>query len=194
MPLNNVPLANQTLNVTQAPIQNNFNTIDTAFVVDHVDYGSANQGMHQKVTLVTNGVAPVIAAGNLALFNQTAASTGNPEIYLARGSAAAYPMTGYVLGGTNNGNGWTYLPSGLKMAWGRSTTGGATNVTITYANELTNFPGFTTIYAFPLLSRISGPGTSTNFVTLTNYTQTTFQVYSSAGSTGVQFAWFVIGI
>lgn len=193
MALNNVPLSGQNLDQTRVPINNNFSTIDAAFLVDHVDYGVSGQGKHEKVTLVTNSGATFIAT-EMGLFNNTAASTGNPEIFVQRGTGTPYPMTGFRLGGTNNGNGWTYLPSGLLMAWGRSTTGGSNNVTLTYSAELTNFPGFTTINAFPNLSRISGPGSSTNFVTLTNYTQTTFQVYASAGGTAVQFSWFVIGI
>ena len=193
MALFNVPLSGQSLDVTRVPVNSNFSTIDTAFQVDHVDYGVSGQGKHEKVTLVTNASAAFLA-GEMGLFNNTSIPTGNPEIFVQRGTGTPYPMTGYVLGGTNNGNGWTYLPSGLLMAWGRSTTGGSDHVTITYATELTNFPGFTTIYAFPQLTRLSGAGGSTNFVTLTAYNQTTFQVYASAGGTGVQFAWLSIGV
>lgn len=194
MALNDTPQAGQSLNVTQNPIRQNFITIDTAFSIDHAAYGSANVGKHNKISFPLQAAAPAFIANEIGLFNQNAAPTNRPDIWMARGAAAAIPITGYVLGGTNAGNGWTYLPSGLLMAWGRSTTGAATNVTITYANELTNFPGFTTVNAFPQLTRISGAGTSTNFVTLTAYNQTTFQVYSSAAGTQVQFAWLVIGI
>lgn len=194
MALNDTPQAGQSLNVTQNPIRQNFITIDTAFSVDHAAYGSANVGKHNKITFPLQGAAPAFVANEIGLFNQNAAPTNRPDIWMSRGVAAAIPITGYVMGGTNLGNGWTYLPSGLLMAWGRSTTGAGNNVTITYANELTNFPGFTTANAFPQLTRLSGAGTSTNFVTLTAYNQTTFQVYSSAAGTNVQFAWLVIGI
>ena len=193
MALVNVPLAGQNLLQTRDSIAGNFSTIDTAFLVDHVDYAVSGQGKHEKVTLVTNSGATFLVT-EMGLFNNTSIPTGNPEIFVQRGTGTPYPMTGYVLGGTNPGNGWTYLPSGLLMAWGRSTTGAGNNVTITYATELTNFPGFTTINAFPQLTRISGAGTSTNFVTLTAYNQTTFQVYASAGGTAVQFCWLVLGI
>jgi hypothetical protein len=192
MALSNVPLTGQNLNVTKVPINNNFSVIDTAFLQDHVDYNASGQGKHTRVTFVDNPGATFLT-GEIGLFNKTDVPTNRPDIWLTRGTAAPYPMTGYMLGGTNNGNGWSYLPSGLKMAWGRSTTGGGSSVTLTYTAELVNFPGFTTVNAFPIVSRIAS-GAATNFVSLTNYTQTTFQVTASAGGTGVQFAWFVIGI
>jgi len=195
MALTVVPVNGQSLASSKPQVAGNFSTISTTFEVDHVAYNTGgNSGMHNQIQLPPHiGAIPAVA-GNFVLFNQNAAPTNVPDIWLGRGAAAPFPLTGYVLGGTNPGNGWCYLPSGLKMAWGRSTTGGSNTVTITYSNELTNFPGFTTINAFPQLTRLSGAGNSANFVTLTAYNQTTFQVYASAGGNNVQFAWFVIGI
>lgn len=195
MALINTPNAGQTLAQTRPDINANFANIDTQFAVDHVDYNTAGAGKHEKVTLVNNAAA-TFAAGEMGMFNKTAAPTGIPDIWLARGTTAAFPMTGYVLGGTDAANGWTYLPSGLKMAWGKSTTGGSTNKTIIYANELTNFPGFTNANV-PQVTRIANPGPTDNFVTLgNNYTNTQFIVYSSLRTTGTGlfFSWMVIGL
>lgn len=198
-----IPQDTDQVSVSQGDLLKNFGANQTFVDNNHIDYGNADAGKHFFIQMPVMGGAawptvlnptPTVAATEIALYNANAAPTNVPDIWLKRGVATAYPMTGYVLGGTNAGNGWTYLPSGLLMAWGRSTTGGSNNVTITYAAQLTNFPGFTTANAFPQLTRISGAGTSSNFVTLTNYTQTTFQVYSSAGDNSVQFAWLVIGI
>jgi hypothetical protein len=194
----NIPLPGDLPSQSQDQILQNFQTLNTAFAQDHLAYNNPAQGQHKQITFP---VGPVTGqpfsylVGQIGLQNLNQAPTSVPDIWLTRGTAAAFPMTGFTVGGTNAGNGWTYLPSGILMAWGRSTTGaGSDHVTITYSAELTNFPGFTTAFAFPLLSRIGGIGGSTNFVVLTAYTQIDFQVYASAGGFGVQFAWMTIGI
>lgn len=201
--LPNIPQSTDQLSVSQADILNNFTILGAIAGNASVSSGSINSTSgFNWLYLPPQGATPpagaAFTAGNVGLYSATNAATGFNELYLNKTitgpTVTQIPISAYKLGGTNAGNGWTYLPSGLKMAWGRSTTGVANNVTITYSAELTSFPGFTTIFAFPQLTRISGAGTSTNFVTLTAYNQTTFQVYSSAGGTSTQFAWLVIGI
>ena len=198
-----IPQGTDQISVSQGNILNNFQILGA--IAGNTNPSSASINVTSGfnwVYLPANGANPpagsAFPAGQLALYSGANAGTGFNELYInkpiAGPSFKQVPMTAYRLGGTNAGNGWTYLPSGLLMAWGRSTTGGASNITITYATELTNFPGFTTANAFPQLTRINAPGTSANFVTLTAYNQTTFQVYSSAGGNNVQFCWFVIGI
>ena len=193
----NIPQPGDNPSGSQDQILQNFQVLNTAFSQDHGAYNSGTQGQHNQVTFP---IGPLVGqpftylAGQIGLQNLNQAPTARPDIWMSRGLAAAFPITGYTMGGTNAGNGWTYIPSGLLMAWGRSTTGASDHVTITYATELTNFPGFSTANAFPQLTRLSGAGGSTNFVTLTAYNQTTFQVYASAGGNNVQFDWFVIGI
>lgn len=194
--LPNIPQSTDQISISQGNILNNFQILGSIAGNANANSSSLNASVgFNFVNFSLPGAAAITGANQMALYTGANANSGRQELYVIhQNSTVPVPMTAYALGGTNAGNGWTYLPSGLIMAWGRSTTGGANNVTITYSAELTNFPGFTTVFAFPQLTRISGAGTSTNFVTLTNYTQTTFQVYASAGSTGVQFAWMIIGI
>ena len=67
MALNNVPLAGQTLGQTQAPINQNFAVIDTAFQVDHEDYNTTNQGMHNRVSFLTQSPVPTPIVGTVQL-------------------------------------------------------------------------------------------------------------------------------
>lgn len=204
--LPSIPQSTDQLSTSQGNILNNFTVLGAIAgngnpASTSINTSATNSGFNWLYLPPQGAIPPAGSAfpsGNVALYSAASTATGFNELYLNKTitgpTVTQIPISAYRVGGTNPGNGWTYLPSGLKMAWGRSTTGSAAFVTLTYATELTNFPGFTTIYAFPQLTRISGAGTSTNFVTLTAYNQTTFQVYSSAGGTAVQFSWFVIGI
>lgn len=201
--LQNIPLSTDQLSISQGNILNNFSILGAIAGNTNVSSGSLNATSgFNWVYLPPQGATPPAGSsfpvGNVALYSFTNASTGFNELYINKTTTAGVtqiPSTASVSGGTNAGNGWTYLPSGLKMAWGRSTTGASTNVTLTYSAELTNFPGFTTANNIPQLTRISAVGATSNFVCLTNYNQTTFQVSSSLATigTGIQFSWFVIG-
>ncbi len=197
----NIPQSNDSLSVSQPQILGNFQALGVIGGNGQAASASLNLTSGFNFVYLSPQVpTPAIPAGNVGLYSATNAATGVNELYVNKTitgpTVKQIPMTAYVLGGTNAGNGWTYLPSGLLMAWGRSTTGGSTSVTLTYNTELTNFPGFNTANAFPQLTRITGAGATENFVALTGYNQTTFTVSSSLATTGtgIQFCWFVIGI
>ncbi len=197
MALNNVPLTGQTLGVTRVPINNNFSVIGSTFEVDHVGYNLTDQGKHKQVTFPSQGSALFFAAGEIGLFNQNASPTGINDIWLARGTAAAYPMTGYKTVGVGATNGWTYLPSGLKIVWGTgSMVGPAVTALVTYTT-VASFPGFTTFWTAPQLTRLhSGPLPINNFVAISSYNQTAFTATASTSvnSGTIQFSWMVIGL
>lgn len=206
MALYNVPLSGQTLNTTRIPIQNNFNTINAAFLVDHVDYGTPGQGKHNKITFPSLGAVPTFLASEIGLFNQTAAPTGRNDIWMSRGNVppypaagAAFPITGYNTVGAGQTNGWTYLPSGLKIVWGNSTIPSNGLLQVTYSTDVPTFPGFYSFWGAPQITRISTSNVSTtNFVLLRAWTQTTFDVKTStvptAGGGTSQFSWMAIGL
>jgi hypothetical protein len=202
--LYNIPQATDQVSISQGNLLNNFSILGA--IAGNTNASSASLNATSGFNWVylasqSSSIPPVgssFPSGSVGIYSATNPNTSLNELYVNKPLSASVkqvPMTAYTLGGTNNGNGWTYLPSGLLMAWGRSTTGGSSSVTLTYATELINFPGFNSIYAFPQLTRLTGSVPTTNFVVLTAYTQTTFTVGASSGSsTGIQFAWFVIGI
>ena len=193
MALNNVPLPGQNLLNTRDLISGNFNVIDAAFLVDHVDYNTAGQGKHEKVTLVNNP-APAFLAGEMGLFNQNVAPFNRPDIWVSRGIAAPYNMTGYVNNNAGATNGFTVLPSGIKIVWGASVIAAGGQVTITYSAAVPGFTPFTTWWAPPQLTRTGGIGVTNNFVCLGGFTATTLTAFSSQLGNGVNFSWLAWGI
>ncbi len=128
MALIDVPLAGQTLAVTQNPIRQNFLSINNAFAIDHVVYNIANAGFHNKVTFPLQGAAPIFGGLN-GLWSQLYASTGAVgEIWVNSRNGNQYPITASVLSQApaigDNTDGWTFLPSGILMKWGRATFAG----------------------------------------------------------------------
>ena len=143
MPLINVPLTGQSLDVTRNPINTNFSTINTAFAVNHVQYtdGSGNQGFHQFIqfpagtpTGATNNGTPQVA-----LYSKNGNTSGVPELYFQKNNLAA--DSGYAITeGLNATAGYARLPSGLLLKWGTATmTGSSATLTVNYGSVGPNF-------------------------------------------------------
>ncbi len=114
MTLNDVPLASQTLGLTQPLIRSNFDSIDMAFAVDHVGYNLTNAGKHARVTLPVLP-APSFVATEGGMYNALDSFSGTNQIFIHTPTGALnVPMTAASL----TSNGYSYLPSGLLMQWG----------------------------------------------------------------------------
>lgn len=114
---NNIPQAGDRIASSQNDILDNFIEIDTFVKVDHIELNSANQGKHNKTTLVAQGADPVTAGNEVALFSKNG-TDGNPQLfYRAHGSGVVQEMT-YK----NTANpGYTVLPSGIILHYGSAT-------------------------------------------------------------------------
>jgi hypothetical protein len=206
--LNNVPQSSQSLGQTQALIQQNFSTIDTAFSVNHVQYndGSGDQGKHKWITFPLLSVpAPIFGAGEVGLYDQIPLApnvlTGQPELFLRKSSfagAVTFPMTASILSTSTPvalSSGWTYLPSGLILKW-------AANVSCTGSQTVSfptgaNIPVFNTcITVIPQIAQGGGSDTNTA-VRLTAVGATNFTVYVSprttTGTATSNITYFAIG-
>jgi hypothetical protein len=212
MALNNVPLAGQTLGQTRDQINDNFSTIATAFVQDHVDYNVSGQGKHNKITFPLQSSVPTFLMNEIGLFDQNAAFTpvnpglgaptvSIPDIWMARGTANPFPITGFNY--TSNVTGstfWTFLPSGLKIIGGQNSTGAGQTASIVYGNTgsggANNFPGFSNPFVGTVnVTRVNNSSTTTSFMVVTTYSYTGFSVRTSdPGTTNATFLWFAIGI
>jgi hypothetical protein len=196
-----IPQSTDQLSISQGNILNNFTILGA--IAGNANPSSASININSGfnwVYLPVNGATPpagaAFPAGDIGLYSALNAGTGRNELYInhsvAGPTVVQTPATAAVKGGTNAGNGWTYLPSGMIMAWGRSNIAAGGTVTLTYAAELTNFPGFSSVNNIPLVTRINNAANTANFVVVSAYNQTTFTVRSSAGGNAVQFSWFVI--
>jgi hypothetical protein len=205
MPYNgNIPQATDLLSSSQPLIQGNFSAIQTLIDVDHVDFASANQGKHFRVSLPVQS-GPSFDATDTGLYSALNPNSSQNEIYAYHYNSTGTlrtPMTASVLG-TNadpgsNSAGWSYLPSGILLKWGSATvtsTSGSPVQTVTLPTGA-SIPAFSRIFSvlltvststsadnnnFVILQNISGIGTSFNVIavarssTLTTYVQATFQ-------------------
>lgn len=128
MALNNVPLSGQTLNDTRDPIRNNFSTINTAFLQDHVEYNLAGQGKHNRVTMpIQVGDQPTTAT-EMALYTKNVA--GIPQLFLRRntnGAVIDLSSMAYNFTSSTIINGYGRLPGGILMKWGVFLAANGTN-------------------------------------------------------------------
>ena len=189
MALIDVPLASQTLGITQPDIRANFATINAAFLVDHVEYNIANQGFHNKITFPLLGAAPAFGGLN-GLWSQVYTTTTIGEIWVNSRNGNQYPMTASVLSLTpaigNNTDGWTYLPSGIVIKWGF--------VTFSLGNVFISFAGIGPAFGatFNATIGLAAPAASNTVVSITALGVLGFSLNANtAASTSVY--WSVIG-
>jgi hypothetical protein len=196
MPLTVVPIAGQTLAASRDLISGNFVALNNAFLVDHVDFGLANQGKHNKISFPVQAVAPATGAAEVGLYCLTSALTGIPELSFRRNnSGAAYEFTS--AGATRPG--WTRLPSGILLKWGFDTpaAGGLNTYNFPVA---ANIPVFTQIFSILITTGYNNTSDGNGFVRLVNFTApwASFRVYCSQRTSttplAVSYEYLAIGI
>lgn len=111
----NIPQATDALSQSQLDILNNFQAIAPLF----------EQDILQWVDLPVQAVAPTFAAGDEGLYNLNYATTAKNELFVHKqtfAGTAEVPMTASILSTTGSPGtvGWTYLPSGILLKWGRT--------------------------------------------------------------------------
>lgn len=195
MALNDVPQPGQTLALTQPLIRNNFSTIDSAFSVDHVSYNLGGAGKHNKVTFPVQSSTPTFP-GDIGLYNKVDPTTMVSQLYFTTSTGTTYPMTASARQSfTSGGNGYSYLPSGLVVQWGRGVALAnqvtQVNLNFNYSNgimsvqvtQFVNSDGFVFVNTSPQLMVLSSFNTigNTNFMVNNNGAQ-------------VEFMWFAIGL
>lgn len=137
MPLIDVPLATQTLAVTQPLIRGNFTTINTAFNVNHVDFSLSDAGKHKWVTFPFQSSAPsgTFLMGEYGLYNASSATGHNLFAHIQTNAGPKeIPFTESTLQlttPTSGQGGWTKLPSGMILIMGSGNGNGYTTITIT---------------------------------------------------------------
>jgi hypothetical protein len=193
MPYNaNIPQPTDQLSQSQPQLLANFQALQTLIDVNHVDFASADQGKHKKVTFPVQNPAPAFIAGEVGLYNFLSPLTTNNELYLTNSAGTSFPMTAKL----GAGNGWSYLPSGLLIKWGINQA--ANGSTVVNFPVSANIPVFTAVYAAFVTTVDAGAGDSNTFVRLSSFNTTTITAYGSlrtiAGASAANFNYLVIGI
>lgn len=116
----NIPQSTDLISVSQDDLLQNYQAIDAAWNINHVDFNLASQGKHKFVEMPVQGADPAGAAGEFTLFSKTNVA-GNNEVFYKRNAEA----NSYQLSGPNPNRaakGSTFLPGGLLLQWGLETT------------------------------------------------------------------------
>ncbi len=117
-PYNNaIPQPNDFIDDSQNDLLNNFASIQTLVDVNHVTFDAAGQGKHKFLQMPQQVAAPATALAETALVTLSSAYNANgPELVYRRESNGAQIETTASLQAIL---GWTFIPSGLLLKWGR---------------------------------------------------------------------------
>lgn len=192
----NIPASNTNPSQDQPLIQQNFETINTAFNLNHGQLDDASiQGKHLFMQMPAQVSTPTTLANEGVLYTKTSTLSGLIELVYGRQSTGTQIEFTSSLSATN---GWTRLPSGILLKWGQQVniTGNNGGFPINFPSGAT-IPAFTTVFT-GFLNIQDSSGTPNTFVTLGNVATTGFNVIVSqrtttSSATGT-FFYFFIGI
>ena len=192
---NDKPAAADQFNQSQADIQQNFLAIDDLINVDHEDFagGAGDEGKHKQVTLTEQAGDPAPGANEICVYSKLSGVTAETGLFWQKeGGGDVVEMSAFNVAGTT---GYTMLPSGLKMNFGRGTiTGGvAAGAAIVFSSAFT-----TTCYAVTF-GLLAGCGTNDGddvgiyAATLANTGFTPTRIRTGYAAAAVSFSYIAIG-
>lgn len=199
----NIPVTGDSLGNTRDRIRTNFQVISSTFDQNHIKPGDGGQGKHkfiQMAEVANSAAAPTTLANEAGFYARVGTNPEETNLWFrGENNGFQYQLTSAVSTGTlrfgtftlpvpNNAGGWTFLPGGLILQYGRRLSPGSSGL-VTFPIP---FPGGTAPYSIQVsLERTTGsqnvtidsgtPPTSTGF----NY------LASSGGSNAVN--WIAIG-
>jgi hypothetical protein len=191
MPFNpNIPQATDRLAKSQQDLLQNNQQLNTSFGINHYAFSdlTANNGMHKQCQLVElSNPAPV--SGTDSVYCAVAGSPSLGELFYVRGGGGTpIQMTsGNILNNGATEIGYTFLPGGLLLQWGK----------IAPASTTVNFP--TAFSAAPYniqLSAVASQGSGARIIlSLFSKTSTNFvyQITQAGTVTTALVLWMAIG-
>lgn len=204
----NIPQATDLLSISQGQILGNFTQLNTAWLINHVDFNAGDAGKHKWVTFPSQAASPPAGSGFLgseigaynAVFTLGGGrGTGINELFLNKQSFAGVKqiaMTSSILSNSSPGNfsfGWTYLPSGIIMYWGNDTGTGSKIVTFPTANV----PPMTQVVSAQVSTYFPTNQQVDSFARIVGCSTTQLQVWCSMRTTiasvATSFTYLVIG-
>ena len=158
-----IPASGQSLGETRAPIQINFEIIDTRFSVNHVPFNDVGGGKHNFLSLPNRTTGdPSTAAAESALYAK-ADGDGVSQVYV-RGESDGNIYQISTFNQANQGTfgtdpGWTSLPGGLYLQYGSFNPGALTG------NQNFNFTFPNAIFQVQLQNSITGSTITNSAIT-----------------------------
>jgi len=192
----NIPTGLVNLDVDYQNIQNNFSQLNTSFGINHFpfDNNTPNNGKHTFVEMKDSGAIPAPLTGSEGtLYTKTAAAVTD-LYYTPDNSTNEYQMTRTIsasFGTFSSSTGWTYLPGGLLLQWGKVAGSSANTIPVVFPVAFTN-PAYS-VQVIPERAA-SSPGDSTLTVIVTGSITTNGFTIGNVGShTMVGWYWMAIG-
>lgn len=132
----NVPISGQSLGNSRPIINNNFQSIQSTFDENHVDFNLSNAGAHTHVDMLAQSTDPNPATGLISQYSKQVG--GVTEWFMQReNSGAVFQMSN----GTPvaSANGQTFLAGGVVMKYGNvSISLSATSTVVTFTTPFTS--------------------------------------------------------
>ena len=183
---NNIPTASQQASQTQSLIQANFMALSS--------FGNGYAELSNQIA------TPTFAAGNDGLYTKTYATTAKNELYIHRQSVDAptdVPFSASILSNTamaSSHSGWTYLPSGLLIKWGRAqiTSIGTTNIDVTAISGGPAFNRNFIIMVTPILNTGASPDFTVNLASIGQLVAGTFPVNCSGSTASNTYVNYIV--
>lgn len=207
-----IPTGTVNLNEDYKNIQNNFSQLDTTFGIDHLPFSSTSSklGYHQVIhsipfsTTVTNPpnnyppttptTVPDIGQLFTAIVND-GFNTDTALYYKTAGSRVMQLTSNKTPEQANNG--YTFIPGGIIVQWGRVTSTAHSLTTLNFATNNTDFPNncfavYTSAYGSATPSTTHEQATIK--VRISTLSKTSFQwIYETNSSEYTGFFWLAIG-
>lgn len=194
----NIPQPTDKLKDSQADLLANFQSLNTNWQVNHVDFNAGTTaGMHKFVDMPVQNPAPAgIAGGGATLYSFLSPNTSKNELYWRRNDSVTDV---YSLTEANDSSiGYTVLPSGIYLVWGfQLTTGpGPQLITVNFGGVVTLPTGILQV----IVATTGAPASSAAAPYFIQWdrsvvtTQTSFGVITQAGTPSLtSFNYLVIG-
>jgi hypothetical protein len=178
---NDVPLANQQIDQSQAPIRTNFNSISALIDVDHETFTDSKHGYHKALHIVDGVPSPALVAGEGSIY------VDSNNVFIKNGTSAAVSLTDTT---GSVGNGSYTLPNGLILKWGvTSNFAGNTTTTVTFPAAFPN-------NCFSVVCTGYQTSSGNQLITITAFTTAGFTAFNRqliGGATAVPATYFAIG-
>lgn len=201
--LNNIPTAAQRLRDSQPQLLENFATNSALIGVDHIinpwtDPATGNQGKHNQVTLPEQADDPGTLADEMMIY--TKAVAGVTQMFIQREGVAATTDGIDFTSAIAANSGETILPSGVRLKWGRGTTGGGGTLVFTFVGlGLTDFNTIFSVQATASTTAAAGNPAQqivarVDAYSVTGMTVRTLRIQAAGGNPETaDFTWFAIG-
>jgi hypothetical protein len=192
-----IPTGSVDLDEDYQNLQNNFQSLDTYFGIDHTQYSVNNlttpSGYHKSVHMIPQS-SPSVTAGFGQLYSQTIDDGVNNDqtlFWLTGGNRTIQLTRNFQPVAATNG--YTMLPGGLIMQWGIVSIPSGT---VTFSTNNIAFPSACFSVQLTLISKASSTSSSNNslFIDTATSSRTQFKWRYNGGSGDFQsFYWVAIG-